>query len=636
MSQVVEVIDKYNFSPIIPLTNYSKTPYVQWSNEDWRFNKETYPKAGTNFSWVNSKGENKSGKVTGHSLITGKKSGIMVIDLDVKDGKNGIEIFKEMLREALNTEEVKSVVSTLVTETPSGGQHYYFKYREGLENKADYFDGIDVRTDGGIIILPGTTLEEGKEYTVKKMGDIQEMPDAMFQKFYQKCKPKQQKNSVNAKFDLTDPFVRLRGMKSGDGRNEALNSTLFAYCTKKNITDETVIIALAEKINKDYFAEPEEGYLSTALSVYKHMNQKTLPKREVNFIPLGDSLEISPIKEHDFLINRLLYDNAINLISGDPKTYKTYVAIDIAIGVILGTEAIGHKVLKPGKVLFASTEFDVRKRFIDLMRGRGVDTSDKELMNQIIPFDFNSLDTFQWKKDLPMLKGLIEEYRPKLFVIDPLTYIFDGDISKNDEVTEFFKELKSLINAYDMSILLIHHNNRMNETKRMNNVSGASAITRFADSIIYLERFEEEEAQDINKSDEDIDQEMKPIKLLKGPYRHGQEGYKYYSINFKIKEDVAHISAERFDIDGREDVCAGFSLTGKDRISDIEDQIIYALNSDILNVDKFTFKDVITVVLNRYGIGKRVLERDLRLSVNRMVDGRLLIKDGYAYRYNKR
>lgn len=447
--------------------------------------------------------------------------------------------------------------------------------------------------------------------------------DDMFAYSHQDTDPISGKGACNA-FDL----IRIHKFGHLDNKEDLEQLESKGLKSFKRMCE---FVANDEKASKELLKEEFESVNYTD-NEYKANTKK---KRDIKFIPLGDSLLESPIKEYDFLINRLLYDNAINLISGDPKTYKTFVGIDIALGVSTGSSAIGHTVLKQGKVLFISTEFDVRKRFLDLMRGRELDTNNKEITNKIIPFDFNSLDTFQWKKDFHLLEDLIKEYTPKLIVIDPLSYIFDGDINKNDEVAEFFKELKLLVNMYNLSVLIIHHNNRMNEVKRMNNVSGASAITRFVDSIIYLERFEEDEKQDINKSDEEIDSEIKPIKMIKGQYRHGQEGYKYYSINFKIKKDIAQITAERYDI--KKEFEEQSSMQKPRNITEsLEDSIIQALEESKLDRDKFTFSDVLAVINNNYSYSESYFEKSVRNVLKGLVeDKKWLIKEGRGYRYPK-
>jgi len=80
---------------------------------------------------------------------TGKKSGLSVLDVDRKNGVDGLE----NLREALGFNPFD--LTPLVAESPSGGLHFYFRYNGNLKNSAGLLAaGIDVRGDGGYIVAP--------------------------------------------------------------------------------------------------------------------------------------------------------------------------------------------------------------------------------------------------------------------------------------------------------------------------------------------------------------------------------------------------------------------------------------------------------------------------------------------------
>ena len=171
-----ELIQDKNLFPLVPLQDNKNIPYVKWSM------KENQIKSIQEYEKHSKK------NCTGYSLICGKASGIMVIDLDVghADGINGINNFNDFI-EDLTTEDKEIINNTFSVRSPNGGIHLYFKYRRGLKNKASYIDGVDVRTAGGLIVLPYTRRrlesEDIKEYTILNDNDIKEMPKALFDKF---------------------------------------------------------------------------------------------------------------------------------------------------------------------------------------------------------------------------------------------------------------------------------------------------------------------------------------------------------------------------------------------------------------------------------------------------------------------
>lgn len=83
------------------------------------------------------------------ATVTGKISNIIVIDIDPRHEGND-ELFKN--------------IETVKVKTGGDGQHIYFQYEEGIENKTAIQPGIDVRGQGGFAIIPPSEHESGKCY----------------------------------------------------------------------------------------------------------------------------------------------------------------------------------------------------------------------------------------------------------------------------------------------------------------------------------------------------------------------------------------------------------------------------------------------------------------------------------------
>lgn len=75
--------------------------------------------------------------------------GLVVIDLDVKDGKDGIAAFTRWAQE-------HDVSWRPTVTTPSGGQHVYFRTQSNFSNTVGkLLDGVDVRSMGGYVVAYG-------------------------------------------------------------------------------------------------------------------------------------------------------------------------------------------------------------------------------------------------------------------------------------------------------------------------------------------------------------------------------------------------------------------------------------------------------------------------------------------------
>jgi hypothetical protein len=94
------------------------------------------------------------------AVITGELSGIVVLDIDPKHGGEASLAAMEARHGGLS-ETVEAV-------TGSDGRHLYFAYpgRE-VRNRAGLAPGIDLRGDGGCIIVPPSVHPSGKPYRWK-------------------------------------------------------------------------------------------------------------------------------------------------------------------------------------------------------------------------------------------------------------------------------------------------------------------------------------------------------------------------------------------------------------------------------------------------------------------------------------
>lgn len=131
----------------------------------------------------------RTGQADNIGILTGKPSGIVVVDVDVSKG--GLNFWNELVKQHGEPE-------TLTVETPSGGYHYYFKYDDRtskLRNATAAIkgSGIDLKSDGGQVVFIGSIGPNGKVYRAinglnlvddeinKTTVTIASMPDWLFE-----------------------------------------------------------------------------------------------------------------------------------------------------------------------------------------------------------------------------------------------------------------------------------------------------------------------------------------------------------------------------------------------------------------------------------------------------------------------
>lgn len=97
---------------------------------------------------------------------------LVVLDVDVKDGKPG----RQALAELEST--LGALPPTLTVRTASGGEHRYFLSPFPLGNSQSKIGpGLDVKGQNGYVVGPGSTIGD-KEYTLLDDQEIAALPDA--------------------------------------------------------------------------------------------------------------------------------------------------------------------------------------------------------------------------------------------------------------------------------------------------------------------------------------------------------------------------------------------------------------------------------------------------------------------------
>lgn len=375
MTDKFTTIKNFNLFPIIPMGE-NKKPLVTWSDPNTHINNmdeaiEKYPNVKT---WA---------------TITGEKSQIMVIDIDNKTkGQNGHESLKEILV-TLSEEDNQTIKNTLIVRTPNNGMHLYFKYRKGLKTVSNIIPGVDIRTDGGIIISPDSIAKrkDGKDafYEAnKKTGDIKEMPNSLFDYFVSKLKetPKEDTKKEQKKNSI-DKFYK----QVNEGERD---DTLFKYICRmgRMIKNEKELFLIADMFNQRYINPPltDEEVQEKVNSALRYTTKDYIDDK--GKIIIGALVKSYTNTNYLFRKGNRLYKynklTGIYDVLNDDMIQKIYYQIADMDGVV---EDISHKKADNfNKTLFQYVDgyeetYD-EKRYIACKNGI-IDSID----NKLLPFD---------------------------------------------------------------------------------------------------------------------------------------------------------------------------------------------------------------------------------------------------------
>lgn len=181
------------------------------------------------------------------------------------------------------------------------------------------------------------------------------------------------------------------------------------------------------------------------MAVAKYPVMERDPKTEVDRIePLPvlpvASPELDALGSPGWLIDGLWAAEGVGVIGGTPKSCKTWLALDLAVSVSSGTDALGRfPVQTPGRVLVycAEAHRDLRDRIRMIAAARGLGLSDLDL--ELIVADSLRLDA---GRDLARLRATVEQRAPRLVVLDPLVRLHGINENSAGEMSALLGELR--------------------------------------------------------------------------------------------------------------------------------------------------------------------------------------------------
>lgn len=407
--------------------------------------------------------------------------GLGVIDLDPPEGEaNWAKVQAEH----------EPAPETYTVTTPRGGKHLYFRGQlamsVGKTKGRRIAPNIDTRGVGSYVLLPGAQTAEGP-YTVSIDVPFAELPSWIVP-----LVARREVSHAVADINLDTPEAIERAtqllhnlVKAGDvaisgqgGNNrtyalacELFNLGLSAFTVRKMMgeiwnlhcqppwSDEELDTIV---FNGSRYAQNEAGAwaVSPASELFAAALDK-LPaeaKRESRsrFYP-EDEDEQELGKDPSWLIKDLIQAQTTVMIVGPTQSYKSFLALDICLGVATGIETFGC-VPEPGPVFYAALEGKTnikraRRRAWRLARKVEGKIENFYVVTAPLIAVPGEMDEFCKQIDL-RLKGK----RPKLIVIDTTSKSMAG-LNENDagDAGRFIRFCDGLIESFGCSVVVIHH-----------------------------------------------------------------------------------------------------------------------------------------------------------------------------------
>lgn len=190
---------------------------------------------------------------------------------------------------------------------------------------------------------------------------------------------------------------------------------------------------------------------------------------------------VKNLKPPTWLIRDILTEGAVGFIAGQPKSFKSWAALDMALSVASGQPFLGYfNIEKPGAVLYIQEEDSgplVKTRLGKIWPAKMGDKIALEeghivwLPSQDVQ-GFPDIDAYigqtvtisdegwqAWLDETLENKKAIDGVGYKLLVMDPLM-MMAGDVEENraqEMTTKIFRPLKELARKHNVAIQMVHH-----------------------------------------------------------------------------------------------------------------------------------------------------------------------------------
>lgn len=419
-------------------------------------------------------------------VVTGKISNIIVVDIDNPNL------------------DISWLPETTVVKTGSGGKHYYYSYIEGFSNRARIKEFIDIRADGGYVVVPPSKNLNGP-YSWEKRVPLAVFPKHLFFKEQEELK-------------ISEPVdSEYSGFSEGQ-RNQEMTRYIGHILTKVHPKEWNNIaypmIELANSRNRPPLPSSE---LKTIFSSICNRELRDTSNRWYNYP------EVKPFKPENSPTNLMVKDNYQLRYTWGTRTLDTNFSI-IKRGnfIVLGAKSgsgkttfafdmaqknavLGHK------VLFISLEMDEKEVKDAVARRRAGITVEEEYdynipANKQLIFEnkiaeINSLTNLyfkgvrrggglKWEQILDIIYGYNDL---DMIFIDNLDLI-EGERGENDwdRQKRVVKKIMGFTSDKRVPIVLIHHYRKImgkeGKVANVDDLSGSKKICDGADRVLNISR----------------------------------------------------------------------------------------------------------------------------------------------------
>ena len=449
---------------VIPLAPRGKTPLVRWQEFQNRHATEAEVRR-----WFSEHPDANIG------VVTGAVSGIIAVDVDGEEGELAL------------TSRVAALPVTLTNRSGRvGGFHLIYAHPgQPIKTRAQILPSVDVRGDGGYIVVSPSVHPTGAEYTWAN-ADVapQKVPDVLRELIGslaadESLEP-ERGTRVSARVstdEWTRPIVegtrnmtltRLAGSMASAGADADSIFDRLLEVNQRWCTPPLVELEVAQIANSIHAREARVS--STGRNRLIRQDLHTVESEAVtwlweNYIPLG----------------------AISVIDGNPGVGKSTLTIDLASRITTGRTMPDGTPGAEGHVVLVNIEDDIAKTVKPRVIAAGGDPEKITVLREVELHD-GKTRPFRLPDDAGLIVEEMKRNGAKLVVIDPLMAFLSAKVNaySDQHVRAALNPLALAAQELDAAVVIVRHPTKNRDRSAMEAGGGSIGIIGTARAGYYV------------------------------------------------------------------------------------------------------------------------------------------------------
>lgn len=462
-------------------------------------------------------------------------NGLLVIDVDNKNGKNGYQSIEPFL---------KNFPKTLVVKTANNGWHMYYYVDRPISCKVGLYEAIDIRGEGGYVVGAESVIEN-KKYFISFDSPIAHANDAVYQFLEKNTKL----TKVNSMMDY---------IQEGERNNYLFK--IGCFLQQKGLCDEAIHLCLNKENElrcKPQLSDKEvETIIQSSLKYKKGFIEVKNTMHYEGSYTVTELLDSQEDDEPDIVEDMISV--GLTLLGAPQKCGKTFLGLQLSDAIATGKDFLGRKVEK-GTALYLAFE-DRKTKIKKRLRTMQVEKQDNFIID-ILKQDFNYDVESRIQEELKRHSDL------KIVIIDTFAKIRkknDREYESEYKEATFYHELAC---KYNIAIVLITHVKKEIDTNHpFDAIYGSRGLMAGSDSILvmykknHLSKNRQLAIQGKDIPDDELTLHLNERQLLEVVENEIEE-----DVNENLIKVVNYIVKEKNYVGSHEALCSKLSLplTGK-------------------------------------------------------------------------